>query len=388
MRGVRASRAGALCSFAAAPPSPHCTMSAPLYAVAPMMDVTDRHFRVLARLISRHATLYTEMVVDRTLIHNASLRRDTLRVPSCPAQRPLALQLGGSVPHELAAAAELAASFPYDELNLNCGCPSPKVASNGCFGAALMRVPHVVADACNAMRRVLPSHVAITVKCRLGVDELDSYEALRHFVTVVSERGGVSHFIIHARKAILGGLSPQQNRTVPPLNYHFVYQLIHHFPHLRFSINGGFHTVQHVKQQLQRGVYGVMVGRAVMNRPWHALCDVDHVVYKCTCATLQNQPPITRRIVIEQYVRYARAEMDCFGCTPRALMRPLLNLFHGESNGKRFRRAIDDGLKDRTLRFEHVVQRACAVLPPHVLDAVPPSLSSSTAFQTAPLSNF
>lgn len=341
------------------------------YAVAPMMEVTDRHFRALARLISRRATLYTEMVVDRTLIHNARLRELSLRLPRAPAQHPVVLQLGGSDGGELQHAARLAARYSYDEVNLNCGCPSPKVAGKGCFGAALMRQPLLVADACRRMKMELPAHVDVTVKCRIGVDEDDSYEQLCHFVRVVSERGGVWHFIVHARKAILGGLSPAQNRSVPPLRYEVVYDLIRDFPQLRFSINGGLHTVEDVKEQLRRGVYGVMVGRAVMNRPWHALCDVDHVVYG-------DGVVITRRSVLERYVEYAKQEMAQSGCSARVLFRPLLNLFHGEKNGKRYRRLIDDGLK-RHEPFETILGQALHVLPSSVLDAIPPSLRAAPA---------
>ncbi|PXF44196.1 tRNA-dihydrouridine(20/20a) synthase [Gracilariopsis chorda] len=332
------------------------------------MEVTDRHFRALARLISRRATLYTEMVVDRTLIHNERLRSLSLELPDLPAQQPVVLQLGGSDPAELECAARYAAQHGYDEVNLNCGCPSPKVAGKGCFGAALMREPHLVADACRRMREVLPEHVPVTVKCRIGVDNDDSYQQLCDFVSVVSERGGVSHFIVHARKAILGGLSPAQNRTIPPLRYQVVYDLIRDFPHLSFSINGGLHTVEDVNEQLKRGVYGVMIGRAVMNRPWHALCDVDHAVYG-------DGVVITRRGVLERYVEYAKRETSRTCCSSRVLFRPLLNLFHGEKNGKKYRRLIDEGLK-RNEPFERILREALDVLPSSVLDAIPPSLSA------------
>lgn len=350
------------------------SMPAQTYSVAPMMDVTDRHFRALARLISRHATLYTEMVVDRTLIHNAPLRDLHLNIPPTPSQSPLVLQLGGSDPAELEAAARIAATYGYDQLNLNCGCPSPKVAGKGCFGAALMRSPHVVAEATRRMAGVLPPGVEVTVKCRLGVDDDDSYELLHRFVRIVYQEGGVTHFIVHARKAILGGLSPAQNRSIPPLRYDFVYRLIADFPHLKFSINGGLCSVEDVQKQLQHGVHGVMVGRAVMNKPWHALCDVDNVVYGH--AFVDGAGPCnTRRRVLNAYEEYAEREVRETGVPVRVIIKPLLNLFHGEKNGKRFRRAIDEGLREKGASVGGILARACSVIPVEVLDAPPPSLS-------------
>lgn len=337
------------------------------------MEVTDRHHRALTRLITRHATLYTEMVVDRTLIHNPILRERELRIPWKPTQQPIVLQLGGSDPDELESAARIAAKYPYNEVNLNCGCPSPKVAGKGCFGAALMRTPDVVAEATRRMRAVLPSHVPVTVKCRIGVDDEASYESLSNFVRVVSEKGLVRHFIIHARKAILGGLSPAQNRTIPPLRYDFVYALLEDFPHLLFSINGGVKTIDNVRHHLSRGVHGAMVGRAVMDRPWQALADVDVLLY--------NAPPDysrTRRRVLEEYAQYAENEITESGCSVRAVVRPVLNLFAGEKNGKRFRREIDTCLREK-ISVSELLKRASAMLPDEVLDALP--LSAKAALE-------
>lgn len=342
-----------------------------------MMEVTDRHFRALTRLISHHATLYTEMVVDRTLIHNHLARDYSLRIPEHPTQHPVVLQLGGSVPDELEAAALIAADYGYNEVNLNCGCPSPKVAGKGCFGAALMRTPYVVAEATRRMKSVLPEHVPVTVKCRIGVDDDDSYEGLREFVRIVHEKGGVDHFIIHARKAILGGLSPAQNRSIPPLKYEYVYRLIDEFPTVRFSINGGLKTVGDVDEQLKRGMYGVMVGRAVMDRPWHALCDVDWVVYGERYVDREKEV-LTRRKVISGYLKYAEKELDQYGGSVRVVVKPLLNLFHGEPNGKKYRRMIDEGLRDR-LELRRIVERACGVLEDEVLDALPPCMRNGNA---------
>lgn len=336
------------------------------------MEVTDRHFRALARLISRHATLYTEMVVDRTLIHNQALRDFSLRIPDQPAQHPVVLQLGGSVPEELEAAASIAAEYGYSEVNLNCGCPSPKVAGKGCFGAALMRMPHIVAEATRRMKSVLPANVPVTVKCRIGVDDEDSYEGLRDFVRIVHDEGEVNHFIIHARKAILGGLSPAQNRNIPPLKYSYVYDLVAEFPTIQFSINGGLKTIGDVEEQLRRGVHGVMVGRAVMDRPWHALCDVDRVVYGERYMP-EAKGCFTRRTVINGYLEYAEKELERYGGSVRVVVKPLLNLFHGEPNGKKYRRVIDEGLRDK-LSLREIMERACWVLAEDVLDAPPPSM--------------
>eukprot|EP00177_Eucheuma_denticulatum_P004090 GFKZ01007407.1.p1 GENE.GFKZ01007407.1~~GFKZ01007407.1.p1 ORF type:complete len:442 (+),score=46.72 GFKZ01007407.1:105-1430(+) len=358
--------------------SPPLKRSCHAYAIAPMMDVTDRHFRALVRLISRHATLYTEMVVDRSIIHNATLRELSLTIPKAPTQHPVVLQLGGSVPDELEAAARIAAQYGYTEINLNCGCPSPKVAGKGCFGAALMRTPEVVAEATRRMKAVLPRDIPVTVKCRIGVDDEDSYEGLSNFVRVVHEVGGVDHFIIHARKAILGGLSPAQNRSIPPLKYEYVYRLVEEFPQLRFSINGGLKTVPDVLEQLERGLYGVMIGRSVMDQPWHALCDVDNLIFGVPNFDEAGMA-VTRRTVIRQYLEYAEEDIALHGGSVRVVVKPLLNLFHGEPKGKKFRRAIDEGLRDR-LGFREIIERACGILSDTVLDAPPPSMAEETAF--------
>lgn len=345
-----------------------------------MMEVTDRHFRALSRLISKKAVLYTEMVVDRTLIHNEKLRDYALRIPSLPCapfgQHPVVLQLGGSVPEELEAAARIAAKYGYTEVNLNCGCPSPKVAGKGCFGAALMRTPSVVADATRRMAAVLPSTTPVTVKCRIGVDDDDSYEGLREFVETVHNDGGVNHFIIHARKAILGGLSPAQNRSIPPLKYDYVHNLLRDFPDLSFTINGGFTTISAIQEQLGIGVHGVMVGRAVMDKPWHALCDVDQIIF-AGFSSPGNGSTLTRRAVLRDYVAYAESEVEATGCSLRAVIKPLLNLFHGEPNGKKYRRVIDEDLRDPRLKVGDIVWHACSVLADSVLDAPPPSMNSN-----------
>ncbi|KAK9818858.1 hypothetical protein WJX74_002305 [Apatococcus lobatus] len=210
------------------------SMPSQLLSVAPMMDWTDVHYRQLARLMSRHTWLYTEMVVDSTLIHNPNTDK-FLWFP--PEQHPIVCQLGGSNPTQLAKAALMVARYGYDEINLNCGCPSDRVAGAGCFGAALMLQPETVAACAAAVNAATPT--PLTIKCRLGVDSVDSYESLCRFVSIVSEKSGVTHFLIHARKCLLKGLNPHQNRTIPPLRYEWVWALKRDFPHLSFSLNGG-----------------------------------------------------------------------------------------------------------------------------------------------------
>ncbi len=190
-----------------------------------MMEYTDRHLRFLLRLLSHRMVLYTEMITSQTLHFNPEARDRFLRF-NAPEEHPVVLQLGGADPALLREASSLALPYKYDAINLNCGCPSERVSGAGCFGAALMREPRQVAELCTAMEEGAGGEVPITVKCRIGVDDDDSYEQLAEFVRVVSEGSGVRHFVVHARKAILGGLSPEQNRKVPPLKYPFVYRLV------------------------------------------------------------------------------------------------------------------------------------------------------------------
>jgi len=238
-------------------------------SVAPMLDWTDRYCRYFLRLISHRTLLYTEMVTTGAIIHGE--RDRFLRFDS--AEHPLALQLGGSEPDELATCARLGADYGYDEINLNVGCPSDRVQS-GRFGACLMATPAVVAAGVAAMRGAVD--VPVTVKHRIGIDERDSYAELCDFIGTVAE-AGCTTFIVHARKAWLQGLSPKQNREVPPLRYELVHQLKHDFPDLAFVINGGFKTLAQVSEQLQQ-VDGVMIGREVYSNPW-LLAEADRLIW-------------------------------------------------------------------------------------------------------------
>ena len=245
------------------------------------------------------------MVVDKTILHSPNPDKH-LWFP--PEQRPLVLQLGGSDPKTLAAACSVVAQYDYDEVNLNCGCPSDRVAGAGCFGAALMKDPELVASCMAAMAEALGPNTPTSVKCRLGVDEADSYAELHNFIKVVSEQGRVQHFIIHCRKCLLKGLNPTQNRTVPPLRHEWVWALKRDFPHLVFTLNGGVLSTHDASTALQLeahalgpGVlHGVMIGRQAYNDPWGLLGDADRTIYGA-----EGNAAVSRRQVIQQYCQYA-----------------------------------------------------------------------------------
>ncbi|KAG0606781.1 hypothetical protein M758_9G167000 [Ceratodon purpureus] len=337
----------------------------PRFSVAPMMDWTDNHYRTLARLISKHAWLYTEMVVADTINHQQDNLDKFLKFPE--AQHPIVLQLGGSNPEKLLKASQLASSYEYDEINLNCGCPSDKVAGHGNFGASLMLEPELVGECMAAIAEGSPG-TPVTVKCRIGVDNFDSYDLLHKFVSTVSSTSPTQHFIIHARKAILKGLSPAANRSIPPLKYEFVYALIRDFPNLKFTLNGGVVSTHQVNEALHRGAFGVMLGRAAYNYPWGTLGNVDSVVYGDTT------PRLTRRQILEKYVEYADAELHKYGHKKpgvRHLVKPLLGLFHAESGAGVWRRAVDDSL--RSAETVHaLLKETLSVVPDFVLDSPPP----------------
>ena len=286
-----------------------------------MMDRTDRHFRYLARLLAPHARLYTEMITARALLHGDAARLLEFDV----AEHPVALQLGGSDPRELAAAARLGADAGYDEVNLNVGCPSDRVQA-GCFGAALMRTPDLVADSVAAMRAAVP--IPVTVKTRLGVDEHDSYEFLCELVTRVIA-AGCGTLIVHARKAWLNGLSPKQNREIPPLDYPRVHRLKDDFPDLRVVINGGLTTLDACVAQLAH-VDGVMLGRAAVD-DLAMLAELDARIFDVA------PQPIDR--ALDGYLRYMDREL-VRGTPLRAMTRHLLGLRAGQPGGRRWRREV------------------------------------------------
>jgi len=291
--------------------------------VAPMMDWTDRHCRYFHRLLSPHARLYTEMVTAPAVLHGDRARL----LGFDPAEHPVALQLGGAEPRELAAAARVGADLGYDEVNLNVGCPSDRVQS-GRFGACLMREPALVADCIAAMRAAVS--IPVTVKCRLGVDEQDEYADLERFVETVRATG-CSVFVVHARKAWLEGLSPKENREVPPLNYARVYRLKSEFPELTIVINGGVSSVADVSEHL-RHVDGVMLGRTAYHEPYR-LAEIEHAIY--------STPLPERDIVLERMRPYVQAHL-ARGDRLQHISRHILGLYQGLPGARAYRRLLSE----------------------------------------------
>lgn len=302
-------------------------------SVAPMMDWTDRHDRYFLRLISKHALLYTEMVTTGALIHGDRHRH----LHYDDAEHPIALQLGGSDPQALADCMKWAEDYAYDEVNLNVGCPSDRVQS-GKFGACLMAEPGLVADCIAAMDKASP--LPVTVKCRIGIDDQDDWQDLYNFIKTVHENGGCTSFTIHARKAWLQGLSPKENRDIPPLNYDLVYRLKETFPALEICINGGIVTLEAAADHLQH-VDGVMIGRAAYQNPY-VLAEADRLFYG------DDHPIPTRRDIAEQMVPYIDRRMD-EGVPLKSITRHILGLYNGMPGAKQWRRMLSDHqqLKDR-----------------------------------------
>lgn len=290
-----------------------------------MMDWTDRHCRYFHRLLTQRAQLYTEMVTSAAIIHGPRQRL----LAYDPSEHQVVLQLGGSEPDDLATCARIAEDVGYDGINLNVGCPSERV-QKGAFGACLMREPELVADCVEAMR--LAVKIPVTVKCRLGVDYQEPRQSLFEFVEMVS-RAGCNTFIIHARKAWLRGLSPKENRDVPPLDYQIVYDLKRKWPRFHISINGGITTMEQVKAHLQH-VDGVMMGRAAYQTPW-VLSTVDRDVYGA------EQGPGTRVTTVERFIPYMEAEIAT-GTPLNAMTKHVLGLFNGLSGARAFRRHLSE----------------------------------------------
>ncbi|TAK45058.1 MAG: tRNA dihydrouridine(20/20a) synthase DusA [Betaproteobacteria bacterium] len=283
--------------------------------VAPMMDWTDRHCRYFLRQVSPQAFLYTEMITTGALLHGDRERHLAFNA----AEHPVAVQLGGSEPAELAACAQLAAARGYDEINLNLGCPSERV-QRGAFGACLMAEPQLVADCVRAIRAAVATPVS--VKHRLGIDDTDSYAFVRDFVGTLAD-AGCTTFIVHARNAILKGLSPKENREVPPLRYERVYRLKRDFPQLEIVLNGGIASWPEIESHLAH-VDGVMLGRAAYHDPW-----------------LLASPGLQRADVVRAMYRYAEREVAS-GVALRHIARHLLGLYHGEPRARLWRRMMSD----------------------------------------------
>ena len=296
-------------------------------SVAPMMDWTDRHCRYFHRLMSKNTLLYTEMVTAPALVRGGALHL----LDHAPQEYPLALQLGGSDPAELAQATRLGAEAGYDEINLNVGCPSDRVQS-GTFGAVLMKHPQLVADCVAAMQAA--TDVEVTVKCRLGVDDQTPEASLPRFLETVANTG-INRFTLHARKAWLKGLSPKENRDIPPLDYDLVHRMKAEFPELHISINGGIATLQDALPHLELGLDGVMIGRAAYHDPANVLLDADEKVYGQSSSS-------TAVGVVQEMLPYIENHM-ANGGKLHQVTRHMLGLFTGKPGARAWRRVLSQG---------------------------------------------
>lgn len=295
------------------------------FSIAPMLDWTDRHERYFLRLLTRHALLYTEMVTTGALLHGDRARH----LDFSQAEHPVALQLGGSEPDDMARCAELAQQWGYDEVNINVGCPSDRVQS-GSFGACLMAEPERVAACVKSMQAACD--IPVTVKSRIGIDDHDSEAFLQQFINTVTD-AGCDTFIVHARIAILAGLSPKENRDIPPLQYERVYRLKERHPELKISINGGLKTLATCQAQLNK-VDGVMMGREAYQNPY-ILATVDQDFFASTA------PVPSRRDVMEKYLGYVADQLSQ-GTALQHMTRHILGLYKGQPGGRLFRRHLSE----------------------------------------------
>ena len=315
-------------------------------SVAPMMDWTDRHCRAFHRVLTKRALLYTEMAVDKAVIHGD---RDKL-IGFEPAEHPVAIQLGGSDPADLAQASRIAEDYGYIEINLNVGCPSDRVQS-GRFGACLMQEPELVADCVSAMREAVS--VPVTVKCRIGVDEQEPETALFDFVDTVSA-AGIGSFTVHARKAWLKGLSPKENRTVPPLDYDLVRRLKAERPALEIILNGGLETLDQAMAE-SGSLDGMMIGRAAYHTPW-ILAEADSRLFG-------DADPVASRVeAVEAYRPYLARQLEA-GTRLHDMTRHMLGLFAGQPGARLWRRILSEKAPKRGAGLEVVDEALAAVEP-------------------------
>jgi tRNA-dihydrouridine synthase A len=326
-----------------------------------MMDWSDRHYRYFMRQLTRRALLYSEMVTTGAILHGD---RERL-LGFSPEEKPLVLQLGGDDPVALATCARIAEAWGYGGVNLNVCCPSERV-QRGNFGACLMLEPELVAECAAAMLEAV--RIPVSVKHRIGVDHTDRYEDLAHFVDVVAQ-SGVTHFIVHARSAWLKGLSPKENREIPPLRYEDVHRLKRDFPQLRVDINGGFKTLAQIQEQLIK-VDGVMLGRAAYQTPY-LFATVDRDFFDASTT------PKTRREVLEGMLPYARAQLSK-GVYLSRITRHMLGLFAGQPGAKVYRRHLSEHAHRKGADVS-VLLKAVEQVPPEVLDLRPeaPALVSA-----------
>ncbi len=308
-------------------------------SVAPMMDWTDRHCRYFHRLISGETLLYTEMVTAPALVRGGALHL----LDYSPEEHPVALQLGGSDPAELRQAARMGAEAGYDEVNLNVGCPSDRVQS-GCFGAILMTRPELVAECVSEMQ--VECSAEVTVKCRIGVDDQTPEEVLPAFIETVAA-AGVTRFTIHARKAWLEGLSPKENRDIPPLDYPLVHKIKAAYPHLHISINGGIATLDDAVPHLDQGLDGVMIGRAAYHQPYDILGTADQRIYG-------GAPAPTRAAIVQQMLPYIEAHLSNGGKLNQ-ITRHMLGLFAGQPGARLWRRYLSENAHTATAGPETVL---------------------------------
>lgn len=320
-------------------------------AVAPMMDWTDRHCRYLLRLISPSVLLYTEMVTAAAILHGDRGRL----LAFDPAEHPLALQLGGSDPQEMAAAARIAEDLGYDEVNMNVGCPSDRVQS-GRFGACLMAEPGLVADCVAAMAEAVT--IPVTVKSRIGIDDHEDYGFLRDFVDTVAA-AGCRVFVIHARKAVLSGLSPKQNREVPPLRYELVHRIKQECPQLTVILNGGIRSLDDARNELAL-LDGVMIGREAYHNPW--------ILAGFEQAVLGGHAPASRAWVVGEWMSYVQTQLEA-GQKLSSMTRHALGLYAGQPGARAWRRVLSEQAPRPGAGLE-VIQAALARVEPTMLKDV------------------
>ena len=311
-------------------------------SVAPMMDCTDRHERYFLRLISKNTLLYTEMIVDEAIYRGNQKKLLEFNIN----EKPVALQIGGSSPKLLAAAAKIGEDFGYDEINLNLGCPSKKVEKNK-FGACLMKEPNLVADCLSEIQSF--TKLPVTIKTRIGYDNVEDYENLHSFISKLKSTG-VKTFIIHARKAMLGKFTPKQNLNIPPLKYDYVYKLKKDFPKDEIIINGGITTVDQIKPHLEK-TDGVMIGRAAYHTPY-ILADIEKEIFN------NNDIP-SRQDVIEQLIPYVKEELKK-GTRLNQIMRHTLGLFHGQTGASYWKRYLSENMCVRDAdvkKIDHIMDK-------------------------------
>ena len=312
------------------------------FSVAPMMDWRDRHCRYLHRLISKNVLLYTEMVTAPALIHGDADRLLEFN----QSEHPIALQIGGSHPNQLAQATRLGCEAGYDEININIGCPSDRVQS-GRFGACLMKEPELVSECVTAMKEA-STGAEITVKCRIGVDDQEPKRILPDFIDKVSQNG-VSSFTIHARKAWLSGLSPKQNRDVPPLDYELVHEIKKERPELEIILNGGLQTFNQAVHEINKGLDGAMIGRTAYHNPMEILANADSLF-----ETNTNKKSVNK--IIDEMLPYIQNHLDSGGRLNQ-ITRHMLGLFSGQSGAKIWKRTLSDEAHKKDAGVE-VVQNA------------------------------